>query len=57
MVIWRTSVRSRWQVQPFLHTAESAARVGARLVNQFYGEAQSLPVVVLPDVESAEVDE
>lgn len=46
VVIWRPNVRTRWAVQPHVHSGELAARVGGALVNQFGGEAWSLPIVI-----------
>lgn len=46
VVLFRAAVRARWQVQPFLYPEAAATAVGARLLEQFHGEALIAPVDV-----------
>lgn len=53
VVIWRPNPRTRWTVQPHIHSGDTAGRVGGQLVNQFGGEAWALPIVIPPADEVA----
>lgn len=53
VVLWRATPRGRWQVQPFTYADEAAEIVGARLVDQFGGEAWIAPADVPPRGEVA----
>lgn len=48
VVLWRSTVRGRWQVQPFTYAEAAAEIVAARLIDQFGGESWIAPVEIPP---------
>lgn len=54
VVIWRPGPAGRWEVQPRVYTGHQAARVGGKLVNEYGGEAQALPITIMEDASDSE---